>query len=79
MASYSASLLEAEKLRRMACSMTFPIGTLSYNPRPAPICREAPSTIRVHQLEPSGSISCRGIFAKKPASTCPFNARRGLN
>ena len=52
-----ASLLEAEKLRRMACSMTSPGSALSCNPRPALVCREVPSTFRVHQSEPSGSIS----------------------
>ena len=58
MASYSALLLEAKKFRRMTCSMTSPVGALSCNPRLAPVCREAPSTFRVHQLEPYGSISC---------------------
>ena len=57
-ASYSASLLEAEKFKRMACSMTSLVGTLSYSPKPAPICREAASTFRFHQLELSGSFSC---------------------
>ena len=58
MASYSASLLEAEKLRRIACSMTSSVGALSCSPRPAPVCHEAPSTFRVHQPELSSSISC---------------------
>ena len=43
-ASYSASLLEARKFKRMACSMTSPVGALSYSPRPAPVYREIPST-----------------------------------
>ena len=38
MASYLDSLLEADKLKRMASSMTSPVGTLSCNPRPAPVC-----------------------------------------
>ena len=58
MASYSASLLEANKFRRMTCFMTSPVGALSCNPRLAPVFREAPSTFRVHQPESSGSISC---------------------
>ena len=41
--SYSASLLEAEKFRRMACSMTSPVRALSCNLRPVPVCCEAPS------------------------------------
>ena len=56
-ASYSASLLEAEKFRRMACSMTSLVGALSCSPRPAPIYSEAPSTFRVHRSELFGSIS----------------------
>ena len=56
--SYSASLLEAGKFNRMACSMTSPVGALSCSSRPVPVCREAPSTFRVHQPELFGSISC---------------------
>ena len=58
MALYLASLLEAEKLRRMACSMTSPVGALSCNPKSDLVYREAPFTFRVHQPKPSGSISC---------------------
>ena len=58
MASYSASLLEAGKSKRMAYSIISPIRALSCSPRSAPVCREAPSTFRVHQLDPSSSISC---------------------
>ena len=76
---YSASLLEAEKFKCMAYSMTSLVGALSYSPRTAPVYHEAPSTFRVHHPEPFGSISCWGIYAKKSANTCPFNARRGLN
>ena len=57
-ASYSASLLEAKKSRRMACSMTSPVGALSCNPKQVPVCCEALSTFRVHQPELYGSISC---------------------
>ena len=56
-ASYSASLLEAEKFRRMAYSMTSPIGALSCSPGSALVCREALSTFRVHHPELSDSIS----------------------
>ena len=78
-ASYSASLLEAEKFKCMACSMTSPVGALSCSPKPALICHEPASTFRVHQLELSGSISYWGISVKKSANTYPFNARQGLN
>ena len=47
MASYSALLFKAGKLKRMVCSMTSPVGALSCNPRPAPVCHEAPSTFSV--------------------------------
>ena len=58
MASYSASLLEAEKLKHMAYSMISPIGALSCNPRPAPVCHEASSTFRIHQPKSFGSTTC---------------------
>ena len=56
-ASYSASLLEAGKSIRMACSIISPIGALSCNSSPALVCHEAPSTFRVHQLELSNFVS----------------------
>ena len=56
-ASYSASLLEVGKFKRMACSMTSPVGALSCSLRLAPVYREAPSTFRFHQSMLSGSIS----------------------
>ena len=45
-ASYSASLLEARKSKRMACSIISPIEACS--PSSAPICRVAPSTVKIH-------------------------------
>ena len=56
-ASYSAKLLEAGKFKRMACSMTSPVGALSCSLRLAPVYREVPSTFRVHQSKLFGSIS----------------------
>ena len=56
-ASYSASLLEAGKSKRMACSIISTIGALSYSPSPTHVYHEAPSTFKVHQSELSGSIS----------------------
>ena len=47
-ASYSASLLEAGKSRRMACSIISPIEALSCSPSPTHVCRKAPSTFKIH-------------------------------
>ena len=57
-ASYSASLLKEKKFICMACSLASPVEDLSCSPRMTPVCREASSTFRVHQLELSGFISC---------------------
>ena len=57
-ASYSASLLEVGKSKRMACSIISPVGASSCSPSPAPVYREAPSTFRVHQPELSDFVSC---------------------
>ena len=57
-ASYSAPLLEAGKSKLMAYSIISSIEALNYSPSPAPVCREAPSTFRVHQSELYSSISC---------------------
>ena len=77
-ASYSVSLLDAGKSNRMACSILSLVGTLSCKQTPAPVFREAPSTLRIHQLTLSGSTSHWGISAKKSASNYPFNVKRGL-
>ena len=45
--SYSASLLEAGKSKRMACSIISSTGALSCSPSPAPVCCESPSTFTV--------------------------------
>ena len=57
MSSYSASLFETEKSKHMACFIISPVGALSCSPRPTPVCHEAAFKFRVHQLDPSGSIS----------------------
>ena len=49
--SYSASLLEAGKSKRMTCFIISPVGALSCSPSLAPICCGVPSTFRVHQSE----------------------------
>ena len=57
-ASYSASLLETGKSKRMAYSIISPVEDLSRNPNPAPVCHKAPSTFRVHKSELPDFISC---------------------
>ena len=49
MASYSASLFEVGKSRRMDCSNHSSVGALRRSPTPNPDEREAPSTCRDHQ------------------------------
>ena len=77
-ASYSASLLDVGKSSHMACSILSPVGALSCKPTPAHVCREAPSTLRIYQLALFRSVSCWGIYVKKPANIYPFNTKRGL-
>ena len=57
-ASYSVSLLDAGKSSHKACSILSPVGALSCKPTPTPVCREAPSTLRIHQPTLLGSASC---------------------
>ena len=47
-ASYSASLLDAGKSDRIAYSILSSVGALSCKPTLAPVCQEAPSTLRIH-------------------------------
>ena len=56
-ASYSVSLLDAGKFSRIACSILFLVGALSCKSTLAPVCREAPSTLRIHQSALPGSTS----------------------
>ena len=56
-ASYSASLLEAGKSKRMACYIISLIKALSFSPSLTLVCREAPSTFRVHQPKLSSYVS----------------------
>ena len=72
MASYSDSLLEALKPKRIACSILSPVGEVNCRPMPAPDCLEALSTQRVHQPFLSGQVSGYEIYARKSAKTCPF-------
>ena len=76
-ASYSASLLDVGKANRIACYILSPIGALSCRSTPALVCREAPSTLRIHQLALPWSASYWGISARKSATTYPFIAKQG--
>ena len=48
LASYSDSLLEALKPKWIACSIFSHVGDLSCKPMSTLVCRDAPSTLRVH-------------------------------
>ena len=76
--SYLVSLLDMGKSNHMACSILSPVGALSCKPTLALVFRDAPSTLRIHQPALFVSTSRLGISAKKSASKCPFNAKRGL-
>ena len=77
-ASYSTSLLDARKPNRLTGSILSPVGALSCKPTPTLVCREAPSTVRIHQSALLRSASCWGISAKKSTNICPFIAKWGL-
>ena len=47
-ASYFASLLDAEKSNCIAYSILSLVGALCCKPTLAPVCQEAPSTLRIH-------------------------------
>ena len=78
MASYSDSLLEALKTKRIACSILSPVGEVNCRSIPALDCLVAPSTQRVHQPLSSGQVPGCGIFARKSAKTYPFFESLGL-
>ena len=78
MASYSDSLLEELKPKRMGCSILSPVGEVNCRPIPTPECLEAPSTQRVHQPLLSRQVLGYGISAMKSAKTWPFFASLGL-
>ena len=77
-ASYSDSLFEALKPSWIACSILSPLGHFSCRPMPTPVCRDASSTLRIHQFKLSEYVSSWGISARKSARTCPFLANLGL-
>ena len=78
MASYSVLLFEALKPIRIACSILSAPRDFNCRPMPAPVCQDAPSTLRVHQFKLSGHVLGWGIYARKSAKTCPFLAKLGL-
>ena len=77
-ALYFVSLLDARKPSRMASYILFTVRALSVKPTPTPICREAPSTLRIHKSVLLGSAFCCRILARKSANIYPFKAKRGL-
>ena len=78
MASYSDSLLEALKPKGINCSNLSSVEDLSCKPMPALVCRDAPSTIRVHKFKLPGLTPDWGISTRKLARTCPFLVNLGL-
>ena len=80
MTSYSASLFEAGKSRRMDCSNRSPVGALRRSPTPYPDEREAPSTCIDHQSSEVDSLSgarASSNSAIKSVMTCPFRDSLG--
>ena len=77
-ASYSVSLLDAGNSSHMACSTLSPVRAFSCKPTPAPVWREAPSTLRIHQPLLSWTTSNWGSSARKSFNTFLLNAKRGL-
>ena len=75
-ASYSAPLLDTGKSNRIAYSILSPVGALSCKPTSAPVCPEAPSTLRIYQSTLPESASCWEIYAKKSPNICPFIAKQ---
>ena len=63
MASYSDSLFEALKPNRIACSSLSPPEDFNCRPMSAPVCRDASSTLRVHQFERVELVSGCGTSA----------------
>ena len=74
-ASYSISLLDAGKSNRMAYSTLSPIGAFSCKLTPAPVWREDPSTLKIHQPLLSWTTFAWGSFVRKSAITCPFSVK----
>ena len=77
-ASYLVSLLDAGKPNNMTCSILSPVRALSYKLTPAPVWREASSTLRIHRPVLSRSIFDWDSSGRISTNTCPFNAKRGL-
>ena len=78
MASYSDSLFEALKPSRIAYSILSPPRDFIADQCQAHVCRDAPSTLRVHQFKLAEHVSGWGILARKSARTYPFLANIGL-
>ena len=70
---HSTSLLDIGKFNHIVCST--PVEALRCKPTPALVCREAPSTLRIHQSALPGSSSYCKIYAKNSTNICPFIAK----
>ena len=71
-ALYLASLLEVGKSKCMAYSIISSIRALSCSPSLAPVCSEAPSTFRAHQLELSISFHVEEFLLKSRPISAPL-------
>ena len=78
--SYSISLLEAEKLRQITYSTSFPISDCMIRPTSESDALDAPSTWSVHHCFLGDLTGCVGFWGSstlKSAITCHFNANLG--
>ena len=72
-ASYSPSLLEAEKSKVKDCSIMDPSGVVRTIPMPALLLFKALSTFRTHPSNKSHCSVALGVkLAMKSAKTCPL-------
>ena len=58
---------------RIVYSILSPAGDFICRQMLAPVCREDPSTLRIHQFELVELVSGWGVYARKSARTCPFD------
>ena len=72
-ASYSVSLLDTGKSSRMACYTLSSVGALSCKLTPAPVWREASSTLRIHHRRypgphPAGVLMLKTLPIPTPST-----------
>ena len=71
----SVSLLDAGNFSRMVCSIISLVGALSCKPTLAPVGRETPSTLRIHEPTSPWSTYGWGSSTKIFSNICLFNAK----